>query len=299
MRRTAVVLALAVTAATSVARADTLPLNHMVLPVKVSIVNREEFPDWVVLVYPCEPEAYLQYVEHVDGIGLDPYCVVGKSGEVNAYGRLYALRSRDAKVTDPTAKLPPETRAKLPKVNLPLRVVDIIDAGTAEAFFKNDPRVTRLGVGLPGSQIVVHTGLRLAAAHYDVVLEREGDGLRARYRGGRFQCTSGPPLVFEAPRESSLPFEPPACPALDDRGEPLPYPSAPSPAEGQAPPPIGPSLERPRLGMFALGAAVSSLGLLGIGLLLRRRASQADGAEAQANAEADGVGTQRPDDGAA
>jgi hypothetical protein len=255
------------------AAADTLPLNHELVPAELRVVNAAELSDWLIVAYPCTPDGYYELAGEL-GLGLEPYCVIA-SGEAFTPlgGRLFALRKKDAAVKDPVAALTVEQRAMLPRKpgRLPPLRVDIVDVSDTQRFFAGDRRVVRLDVELPWDRVALHESLGIASVSYDLALEASADTLRASYRRAAFACKSAP--AIEVTASGAAPPPAPSCPVVDDRGEVAPSPSAGSPAPAAA---VAPAPPRPRYGLFALGAAIASLGLLGVGILWRRRRVSAD-----------------------
>ena len=235
---------------------------------EISIVNRDAFPDHWLVTWPCSTEQF----------ALGPYCILRDDEALFPDGMLYAIDKTKVKVGElPASERPASARGRAPLV---IRSPALRDT---EAFFKQDLRVIRPGFSLAPtftSMLPKNTGVQ--SAKYFVEVTRIGAaGVEARYVRARYGCQNG--TEVELPWGSDQGEPPiPSCPVTDDRGA-LITPNDAGVIEAGA----HAGLDRtwaersslplsPRHLMW-LGVAITSLSLLGAGLLQRDRKRDAGG----------------------
>jgi hypothetical protein len=227
-------------------------------------VTIESVPaDHVLVVWPCH-----------DGpqTALEPYCVVRAGDSFHPNGLLYAIPSKLVK-TAPYRPDKPDPRAR------PGQLVIVEPRIELESrFFKDDPRVVRPGFELgPGwsDRTPSRTGVR--EAEFFLRVDRvDPKGIEARFVRARYSCRSGASVVLDwGDRQDESPV--PSCPATDDRGQVIPTGDPGATGDLATDWARRPSAlpVSPRQAIW-LGALVSSLSLIGLGVMLRRRKQKPD-----------------------
>lgn len=239
------------------ARADISPpagydwLSHR----EVEISNLEAFPDWVFVSDRCGPRDLVQ-----------EYLVVRPREVLDCtYGTLYALPAREVRTR------PVEQWSGPPPA--PLRIVEPAIAD-AKKFFETNPRVVRPGFVLDpwGSTTAKNVGAR--AVRFRLRVDAVGTGgVKAHFTSARYECKTGAFVEVEWGRDQREPPLP-RCPVTDDHGQ---WVGAleggvPAPGATSVPGPTEPPADSPRRDRTLwLGVVVTSLSLLGAGLLLREK----------------------------
>jgi hypothetical protein len=217
--------------------------------------------DHVLVLWPCDDGAQFS---------LEPYCVLRAGDLVHPNGAIYALPANAVKTApyrpalpDPRAR-PNETVIVEPKIELESK------------FFREDRRVLRPAFDLYWrTPKMVAEGAGVDSAVFVLRIERVGPkGVEARFVRAEYQCRNGLALDLAWARGAEHPPVP-SCPVTDDRGQVIP-PGDGGPenrgATAELAPDVapGPTLPvTPRQAIW-LGIALSSLGLIGVGLMLRR-----------------------------
>jgi hypothetical protein len=230
---------------------------------EVEVENVDAFPEWVFIANRCGPPGAMQ-----------EYQVVRPREALECiYGVLYALPAGAVR----TRPIEPWSGPNA----APLQLV-APELTNANEFFEKDRRVVRPGLPLNGWGATIAKNVGVRAVRFRVRVDGVGPGgVKAHYTSVRYECKSGAIVELAWGRDQSAPPLP-RCPVTDDHGElvgafdggvPAPGATAPPPAAR----PGGDSLRRGRT--IWLGVLVTSLSLLGAGLLLRDRAESDPGTE--------------------
>lgn len=229
---------------------------------EVEVANLAAFRDWVFVAWPCN-----------SGLEFQGYCVIRpETGAFYQQGTLYALSARDAQL------------GPVPDVRRPVLRLGRLAVTDEQKFFQGDPRLVRPGFDLDpwGAATAKNIGAR--SVRFRVQIDSVGaEGVKAHFTSARYECRNGAMLeVPWGPDQQQAPL--PRCPATDDWGQLIgPFDggvAAPGATAGLAPAWERPSgLPVPRGHAIWLGVFVTSLSLLGAGLLLRRDAKTDRGEE--------------------
>jgi hypothetical protein len=216
------------------------------------VENVDEFPDYVLVAYPCRSAVIFS---------LDDYCIA-KKGDVLFGATLYAIPKKAVELREISEKNGVALGGSVLVIDKPS-----IDA--ANEFFTKDKRVIRPAFDLRGN--LFGTSARndgVVSARYVARIESVGrEGVKGKYVRAKFECKSG--TKVEADWGASQDEPPvPRCPVTDDRGEPA------SDANARGDAAIVPVRRPPtKARTIWLGVLIASLGLIGVGALWRRRPS--------------------------
>ena len=204
---------------------------------EVVVTNLAANGDWVFVQFPCSSR-----------LG---YCVLSEGDPIGAWDGIYALPKRDVVIARSDGGEPRDRPILKPEISLEL--------------FERDPRVRRLarrpdsGIGRTLRNVPVQS------ARYVLSIDAVGEhGIDAHMVQARYECAGG--SVVELPWGANADEPPvPSCPVSDDHGE----------LDGGASSEL-PAFEARRWPFAArrghvmwAGLAITSLGLLCAGLLLR------------------------------
>lgn len=215
-----------------------------------TIVNADEFPDWVLVGWPCS--------QSVD-FALDPYCIV-KKGEFLSDTSVYAVAKRDVTIREVTEKNGRKLQASV--------LVFDPDPDDPARFFRGDSRVIRPPFETRREIFQsAEPNLGVRGAWYFLRIESidRDKGVKAKYVRAKYECRSGAQVEVDWGANQDLPPIP-QCPVTDDRGDAI---SKPGSGEGVVIP-VRPPPSRAR--NIWLGLMVVSLGLIGVGALWKKRA---------------------------
>jgi hypothetical protein len=252
----AVVLAVAVLG--SPARADISPPDGYAWLRGHRVKIENVVADHVLVLWPCDDGAQFS---------LEPYCVLRAGDLVHPNGAIYALPASAVK-TAPYRPAQPDPRAR------PNDTVIVEPKIELEAeFFPNDRRVVRPAFDLNGqTPRMVAEGTGVDSATFVLRIERVGPkGVEARFVSALYRCQNGAEIELAWERGAEHPPVP-SCPVTDDRGQVIPIRDGGPGTTAELPPDVaaGPKLPvTPRQAIWT-GALLSSLGLIGVGLMLRR-----------------------------
>lgn len=226
------------------------PFQDWVYRIETTVLNADEFPDYVLVGYPCS-----------NGAPKHEYCVIRSGDTVYRETQLYAIPAREVRVAPYVAA---DAGSKPPLVITRPRI------DNPSAFLAENPRVIRGIETYPWEAGTTPKNSGINAAHFFLVIDRIDDkGVTLHFARATYSCGNGAQLERELGPRPAPWF--PLCPSTDDHGE-LVAPDGGPGATSQPPvePPPPPPRFAPRL-LIQCGALVASVALMFGGLLLRRK----------------------------